>query len=364
MPFGLKTNLNCALPDRTTRWPEAFPLSSISAADCARALFDGWIQRFGVPAIITSDRGAQFTSALWSNLCELLCITHMQTTAYHPQSNGLVERFHRRLKDGLRARCASHDWVDQLPWVLLGVRTAAPTPDVLSPAEAVMGCQPVLPGEFVGVSEPPLGVFLDKLRASALQTPRQISHNRPRQPETLPDELLLSETVLVRRDGVSTPLAPRYDRPCRVLRRSLRVFELEVGERVETFSTLRLKACRSANADVAQPPRRGRPPNANLPPVRPRTLKKGGETTPNQITQEAPGKKYGGYDIAQAQGTPHQIPGHRLVIRGSRASSPYGLPMGRRTDSPPHSPYTCTSNRVCKITRQNYANAGTWTSPR
>ncbi len=44
--------------DRTTRWPEAVPLSSSTAADCAAALLQGWIQRFGVPDIITSDRGA------------------------------------------------------------------------------------------------------------------------------------------------------------------------------------------------------------------------------------------------------------------------------------------------------------------
>jgi hypothetical protein len=95
--------------DRTTRWPEAIPLTGISAAECAAALFSGWIQRFGVPAYITSDRGTQFTSSLWAALCELLSITHIQTTAYHPQSNGLVERFHRRLKDSLRARLAGSD---------------------------------------------------------------------------------------------------------------------------------------------------------------------------------------------------------------------------------------------------------------
>jgi hypothetical protein len=57
--------------DRTSRWPEAIPLSSITTADCARALFVGWISVFGVPDTITSDR-AQFTSALWAGLCSLL----------------------------------------------------------------------------------------------------------------------------------------------------------------------------------------------------------------------------------------------------------------------------------------------------
>jgi len=93
--------------DRTSRWPEAIPLNSTTSVDCPNALFAGWVARFGVPAVITSDRGAQFTSALWAALCNMLDIQHAQTTAYHPQSNGLVERFHRCLKDTLWARCAA-----------------------------------------------------------------------------------------------------------------------------------------------------------------------------------------------------------------------------------------------------------------
>jgi len=107
--------------DRTTRWPEAIPLAATTAADCATALLQGWIQRFGVPDTITSDRGPQFTSSLWSALCTLLSIRHSPTTAYHPQSNGLVERLHRRLKDSLKARAAGSDWFHHLPWVLLGI---------------------------------------------------------------------------------------------------------------------------------------------------------------------------------------------------------------------------------------------------
>jgi hypothetical protein len=95
--------------DRTSRRPQAIPLASITSADCARALFAGWVSRFGVPATITSDRGAQFTSALWAGLCSLLNIQHSPTTAYYPQSNGLVERFHRRLTDALRSRAAAAD---------------------------------------------------------------------------------------------------------------------------------------------------------------------------------------------------------------------------------------------------------------
>jgi transposase InsO family protein len=125
--------------DRTSRWPEAILLAFITTADCARALFAGWVSRFRVPATITSDRGAQFTCALWVGLCSLLNIQHSPTTAYHPQSNGLVEWFHRRLKDALRSWATADDWHDHLPWVLLGIRTAYREDSEFSPAEAVYG---------------------------------------------------------------------------------------------------------------------------------------------------------------------------------------------------------------------------------
>jgi transposase InsO family protein len=107
--------------DRTSRWLEAIPLPSITAADCTRTLFAGWISRFGVPTTITSDRGAQSTSALRATLCSLLNISHSPATAYHLQLNRLVERFHRPLKYSLRFRATAADWHDHLPWVMLGV---------------------------------------------------------------------------------------------------------------------------------------------------------------------------------------------------------------------------------------------------
>ena len=149
--------------DRTSRWPEAVPLKNITTSDCAHALFQGWVSRFGVPAVLTSDRGAQFTSSLWAGLCRLLNIQHAQTTAYHPESNGLVERFHRRLKDALRARCAAADWVSHLPWVLLGLRAAQREADNISPAQAVYGGPLVLPGQFLDSPELPTADFLRQM---------------------------------------------------------------------------------------------------------------------------------------------------------------------------------------------------------
>jgi transposase InsO family protein len=63
---------------------EAIPLSETSTAACANALTFTWNSRFGVPEMITSDHGLQFTSSLWLQLCKMLNISQKQTTAFHP----------------------------------------------------------------------------------------------------------------------------------------------------------------------------------------------------------------------------------------------------------------------------------------
>ncbi len=99
--------------------------------------------------------------------------------------------------------------------MLLGIHSSVPLEGGLSPAEAVMGCQPLLPGQFLSVGEPPLDDFLESLRATALKSPRPVSHKNKTMPTALPPELMNTEFVFVRKDGVSTPLAQPYNGPYR-----------------------------------------------------------------------------------------------------------------------------------------------------
>ncbi len=103
------------------------------------ALISTWVARFGVPDILTSDQGRQFTSTLWADLTKLLGVQHVQTMAYHPQSNGMVERPHGQHKAALRARLAGPQWPSYLPSVLLGLRVAPKEDCGISSAELVYG---------------------------------------------------------------------------------------------------------------------------------------------------------------------------------------------------------------------------------
>ena len=81
--------------DRYTRWAEAIPMAGCSTETCIKGFLRHWMAHFGIPGDLTSDRGPQFTSELWTELNRLLGISASNPTAYRPQANGLVERMHR-----------------------------------------------------------------------------------------------------------------------------------------------------------------------------------------------------------------------------------------------------------------------------
>ncbi|GFW14501.1 gag-pol polyprotein [Trichonephila clavipes] len=104
-------------------WVKAVPIPDIAAKTVAGAFFKTWIARFGTPSRITTDQGCQFESRLFKTLANLLGIKRIQTSPYHPQSNGMIEEWPRPLKAALKAYNTEH-WSDALPAILLYFRTA------------------------------------------------------------------------------------------------------------------------------------------------------------------------------------------------------------------------------------------------
>ena len=113
----------------------------------------GWIAWFGTPSTITTDRGRQFESVLWTQLTQLLGSQRIRTTSYHPVANGLIEQFHRQLKASLKSQREPGRWVDSLPLVLLSIRTAFKDDIQCTVAELVYGTTLRLPGEFFNLTQ-------------------------------------------------------------------------------------------------------------------------------------------------------------------------------------------------------------------
>ena len=187
--------------DCSTHWPAAFPVWETSAKDCIAA-FTKWNSSFGVPATLTSDRGAQFTPSAWTAFCKSLRVDLVTITAYYPQANGMVEHMHRRLKTALVARKSSASF----PWVLLGLRSVPLEALGVFSVKMVFGSLTSLCSHFLSAMEIQPDQFLDSLhRLMDLFQPPPLFHGSslPSSKVHLPPALWEAKFVFVRHDGPS-----------------------------------------------------------------------------------------------------------------------------------------------------------------
>ena len=126
--------------DYGTRYPEAVPLKSVDAEHIAEELVK-LFARVGIPKEILTDQGTNFTSQLLAELYRLLHVKALRTSPYHPQTDGLVERFNQTLKEMLRktAQEDGKDWDKLIPYVLFAYREVPQESTGFSPFELLYG---------------------------------------------------------------------------------------------------------------------------------------------------------------------------------------------------------------------------------
>ncbi|CAI2738111.1 unnamed protein product, partial [Dicrocoelium dendriticum] len=227
--------------DRFTRWPDAIPMPDCSSDTVARAFLERWVSYFGCPAVVTTDRGSHFAGT-FAHLLQTLGCRHVQTTAFHPAANGMVERFHRQLKAALCAH-DNADWYEALPTVLLGLRNTVKTDINAAPAELVYGCTLRLPGQLVAPT-PERAWNYKSYIARLTHHMRQLHPARPREQRTpvhVPKDLSTCSHVFLRVDQVRQPLSAPYTGPYRVIKRSSKTLVIDRGGKRDTVSIDRVK---------------------------------------------------------------------------------------------------------------------------
>ena len=251
-----------------------------TARECCDQFVQNWIKQFGIPSKVTSDNGPSFQARLWQDINESLGTIVSYSPIYSPATVGSIERQHADLKNSLKAVLSTigdahgDQWVDVLPWVVLGRHTSFNADLGATPAEAVFGQNPRVPGDmpFAMKEDEPIQDMLERVKANAKRPPMQTSlHKNPM--FYMPATAETCTHVYTKRAKV-TPLGPRWDGPYEILERLGKTsLKLKVGEFVNGQPRTEVRHWRSCHPspftpeDSASRPTLGRPKNEEVEPT-------------------------------------------------------------------------------------------------
>nr|GFB20004.1 reverse transcriptase domain-containing protein [Tanacetum cinerariifolium] len=136
--------------DYFTKWIEAKAVATITGGQVKKFVWDNIVCRFGILGEIISDNGKQFTDNPFKDWCDKLNITQRFTSVKHPQSNGLVERANRSLREGIKARLGERNknWVEELPHILWAHQTMIKSSHGDTPFSLTYRTEAVIPAEI------------------------------------------------------------------------------------------------------------------------------------------------------------------------------------------------------------------------
>jgi transposase InsO family protein len=127
--------------DHFSRYPEAIPIARQDAPTVARALVTEIFSRLGCPQALSSDKGSNFMSELFQEMCKLLKVKRINSTAFNPQMHGKVEKFHLGLNQTMSHYVNEYgnDWDEFLNYALMAHRAIPHSTTRYSPFYLLLG---------------------------------------------------------------------------------------------------------------------------------------------------------------------------------------------------------------------------------
>lgn len=222
MPKSGKYEYALVVVDMFSSWPEAYPVTNMTAKTTAKKLIVETACRFGIPEVIESDQGPAFTAQVYRELWNMLGADLGLHTPYHPQSSGKVERMNSTLKTKLLK--ASQEsvlpWPELLPIVLYHIRHTPLERHGLTPFEILFGSVARLanfsPQELTNNHDTTVQ-FVIELARELSNTHAAVLSSIPEPPEDSTHTLKPGEWVLVKKHVRKHCLEPRYEGPFQVI---------------------------------------------------------------------------------------------------------------------------------------------------
>lgn len=137
--------------DYFSKYVNLYAISDQRATTVAKCLFENFVCEHGIPEVLHTDQGRQFESELIQNLCQLVGIQKTRTSPYHPQCDGMVERFNRTLIDLLTKILQQQqgEWDDYLRQVALAYNTSPHSSTGFTPFFLTHGREARLPANLL-----------------------------------------------------------------------------------------------------------------------------------------------------------------------------------------------------------------------
>jgi hypothetical protein len=142
--------------DNLSKYFMAIPLKSQTAEEVTSAFVKNIVLIYGIPTEIVTDQGSNFMSDVFKRICKLFKIEKICTTAYHPESNGALERTHKTLTNYLRCFCDTklNDWDEWLPFACFTYNTTPHSVTKYTPYEVLFGRIANIPGKLQRQPQP------------------------------------------------------------------------------------------------------------------------------------------------------------------------------------------------------------------
>ncbi len=211
------------ITDYFTRWITAIALPDCSAQTTAQAIFNEYICKYGVPQSILSDQGTHFRNQLMDSMAKLIGYNHIFSTVYHPQSNGMVERFNATFVPQLAKlhNRESNNWDEYLLPVVFAYNTGIHSTTQCSPFQLQFGREPRLPtdkpsstyifhrpNDYYNQLKRCLQIIHRSAREKMIQ--RQVKYKNDYDEHRSDPQYEINDQVLIKIHGSRSKLDPRY----------------------------------------------------------------------------------------------------------------------------------------------------------